>query len=231
VVGACVVSAAACRAVGADEQATAETLAAEGRLAPAAPSMVRVVNALPGDRAVALDAGGAPFVSGVDYKAVSPYTPLHDPVDRLTLRAGAGDTTHATIARVGADGARYTLVALPDDAGGMRLQLLHDSLAPTPGQVRVRVVHALRGAGAVDVLLRGRTTPVFDDVAFGAGGTYIELAPDTTRLELRASATGRVLLRKELTLRADHAYTIVVAGDARRRVDAVIIDDTMEGGR
>jgi len=192
-------------------------------------SMVRMINALPTMSDVNVTADDSVLFNDVDYKAVTDYVELRDNVTRFRLKNDKSDTTIASNNEMMTDGSRYTVVALPEKDGGVRLRVLHDEIVPDVGKTRVRVVHGVRGLAEVDVLTEGSNDAIFDNVNFGSEAGYKEMDPMQGTLIVRVDGTNRQLLKKQMSFVAGHSYTIVLAGNGAQRVDAIIVDDQAMG--
>lgn len=219
-----------------DEQPV-QTTTAGGKLVSESPegadrkdmSLVRMINALPMTSGVEVSADDKSLFTNVDYKAVTPYIELKDNIARFRVKSGKSDTTIASNNEMMMDGSRYTVVALPEKDGGVRLRVLHDEIVPDVGKVRLRVVHGIKGAGEIDVLMLNRKDAIFDNVNFASEAGYKELDPMDGTLIIRADGTNRQLFKKEMKFVAGHSYTIVLAGTSGQRVDAIIVDDQALG--
>jgi hypothetical protein len=184
-----------------------------------------MVNAIPDANGLSVTSDNRSVFSGVDYKAVTQYQSVEENLARFRLMGAGRDTTIATNNEILLDGSRYTVIALPEGDGGVRLRVLKDELKPDSGMARLRVVHAIPKMGEVDVMLSGRTEPLFDDVDGGDEAGFEDVAAaDKTTITIRGS-DGRQLIRKQLKLEAGHAYTMVLTTSAKGQVDAITIDD------
>ncbi len=192
-------------------------------------SMVRMINAMPGMNGVEVSADDISLFTNVDYQAVTPYIELKDNVARFRVRSGARDTTIASNNEMMKDGSRYTVVALHENDGGVRLRVLHDEIVPDAGKMRLRVINGISGAGEIDVIMQNVVDPVFDNVNFGSEAGYKELDPMQGMLTVRSDRTKRELLKKDMKFLAGHSYTVVLAGASSGRVDAILVDDQAMG--
>ncbi|MEO7520998.1 MAG: DUF4397 domain-containing protein [Gemmatimonas sp.] len=192
-------------------------------------SMVRMINALPTMSDVMVTADDNALFSGVNYKAVTDYVELRDNVTRFRLKNAKSDTTIASNNEMMMDGSRYTVVALPEKDGGVRLRVLHDEIVPDVGKTRLRVVHAMRGVSEIDVMTEGNNDAIFDNVNFGSEAGYKEMDPMQGTLIVKVDGANRQLLKKQMNFVAGHSYTIVLAGNGAQRVDAIIVDDQALG--
>lgn len=226
----------ACNGERKDEQAVA-TKTDSGTLVTASPesadrkdmSMVRMINALPSMDNVEVTADDNALFNDVDYKAVTSYTPLKSNITRFRVKNAARDTTIASNNELMMDGSRYTVIALPEKDGSVRLRVLHDEIVPDVGKVRFRVVHAVRGAGEIDVLMQNVKDPIFDNINFASEAGYKEMDPMEGTVTVRVDDTSRQLLAKQMKFVAGHSYTVVLAGVSGGRIDAIIVDDQAVG--
>jgi hypothetical protein len=205
---------------------TLEAPAASGRNA----SFVRMINALPTGGAATVTADDRPVFDGVDFKAVTPYEEVRETFTRFRLQGGGRDTTIAGNNEILIDGSRYTMVALPEGDGGVRLRVLKDDFRVDDNRARLRVIHGVAGVENIDVLLQGDNEPLFDNVGLATEAGFEDVEPRNTTMIVRADGSGRQLLRKELRLEAGHSYTVVLTGGNRQggaaqRIEAIVIDD------
>lgn len=226
----------ACKGERQDEQPV-QTKTAEGTLSSPSPesadrkdaSMVRMINALPSMENMHVTADDSALFDDVDYKGVTGYIALKSNITRFRLKSNARDTTITSNNELMMDGSRYTVVALPEKDGSMRLRVLHDEIVPDVGKVRFRVVNGIRGAGEIDVLMQNMNDPIFDNVNFASEAGYKEMDPMDGTLVVRSDDNKRELLRKPMKFVAGHSYTIVLAGVSGGRVDAIMVDDQAVG--
>lgn len=116
---------------------------------------VRFVHAVPAGPSLSLRRNGVdePNVRNIDYRGASPYYDVGTENYTFTLFSGAGlelaNTTLATDR-----GNKYTLVAMPTTSGVDLLSIRDPyNKSLTSDDTRLRVLHAVPGAGAVDVYL------------------------------------------------------------------------------
>jgi hypothetical protein len=207
----------------------ADSGSGEGRLAvpdaiTAKTSLVRMVNALPDANGMSVTSDNRSVFSGVDYKAVTQYQEIDQTIARFRLLGAGRDTTIATNDEILVDGSRYTVIALPENDGGVRLRVLKDELEADSGKARLRVVHALQNTGEVDVMLSGRTDPLFDNVNNGSEAGFEDVDAGNSTITVRTS-DGKQLFRRQLKLEAGHAYTMVLTSTGNSKVDAITIVD------
>jgi hypothetical protein len=207
------------------DHATVDT--GEGSLSanmPKATSMVRMVNALPNMDGLQVTSDDRAVFSGVDYKAVTQYQQIDETFARFRLQSGNSDTTIATNNELLIDGSRYTIVALPQEDGGVRLRVLKDELTPDEGKARFRVIHAVPNAGEVDVLLTGSDEPIFDNLNYGNEGGFKDVDPGNTTVTIRTDEGKRQVVKQQMNFVAGHAYTMVITTKAGK-TEVIAIDD------
>jgi hypothetical protein len=222
---------AACKGDNADDQAV-QTTTADGRLAsPSADaaehrgtSMVRMINALPTGNATSVSADDKSIFSAIDYKTVTPYTEVTENIARFRLQGAGRDTTIASNNEMLMDGSRYSLIALPEKDGGVRLRVLKDELASDTTRARLRVLHGITGVSEIDVLFAGNTDAIFDNVNLSSDAGYKDVDAINTTLVVKADGSGKQLLRKEMRFLPGHSYTVVLTGTGQR-VESIVIDD------
>jgi hypothetical protein len=193
-------------------------------------SMVRLVNALANRSPVSLMADDSTLFTGVEPKAVTPYKEIKDNVVDFKLR-GPADSTIANNHETMTDGARYTVVALPnDDATGVRLRVLRDEVVPDAGKARVRLINATAGDHKVDLAVQGSRDALFSGVRRGVEAGYKDVDPTKATLEVRSDQRGtRPVTIKNLDLHAGRAYTIVLVDRKSGGMDAITFDDATAG--
>ena len=210
-----------------------ETTTAEGSLASASTdsaehrgvSMVRMINALPSAKDASVSADDRAMFSGIGFKTVTPYSELKDNIAKFRLQAGDRDTTIASNNEIMMDCSRYSLVALPEGNGSVRLRVLKDELATDSTKARLRVIHGVNGVGEIDVVMAGMTEPFFDNVNLTSEAGYKNIDPVKTTLTVNVDGNGKRLLKREMDFKAGHSYSIVLTGTASQRVEAIVIDD------
>jgi hypothetical protein len=193
-------------------------------------SMVRLVNALPQFQPLTLTADDSTLFTGVAVNAVTPYKEIKDNIVNFKLRGGA-DSAIANNHETMADGARYTIVALPDDNGaGARLRVLKDEVVPDAGKARIRLINATAGDRKVDLAVKGSREALFSGVHRGVEAGYKDVDPTTATFEVRSDEHGtKPVTIKNLQLQAGRAYTIVLVGRRTGAMEAITFDDTASG--
>jgi hypothetical protein len=191
-------------------------------------SLVRVVNAIPGDGTIDILGDDRTVFFEVGYKTVTPYTEIGDNVVKFQLRptgalASTADNTETLL-----NGNRYTIIALPNKDGGTKLSIVKDDVVPDSGKARLRVFHAAPGLAEVDVMLEGQKDPVFDNLGFGTEAGFKDLDPATaTVLVRRHNPPTNVLRLQKVHLEAGKAYTVIVTGAASASLTTITITDAI----
>ena len=111
-------------------------------------------------------------------------------------------------------------------AGAVALVLAMSVPALAHGGVedaRVRIIHAVPGAPAVDVTIDG--APVLADVAFRSVSEYYALGPGSHDIELREAGTETVVLAATIEVGEGKAYTVAAIGTPGDIKPAVFEDD------
>jgi hypothetical protein len=188
-------------------------------------TLVRVVNALPSKLAIDIGADDRVLFSKVGYQDVTDFQELRDNVARFTVRANGKDSVLADNREAMGDGARYTLVALPDEKSGTQLRVLRDELVTDPARTKIRVINAATHMDDVKVTMKGHETPLFDDVDQGSEAGYKDIAPTTTTLIFKGDK-GEPVVIDHLKLEPGRAYTIVLAGEWNK-VKPIRFDDRL----
>jgi hypothetical protein len=209
----------------------------DGRLASAdsaiggRTSMVRMINVLPNMDGLTVTADDRSVFSGVNYKDVTQYQSVDETFARFRLQAGSRDTTIATNNEILMDGSYYTVIAIPEADGGVRLRVLKDELTPDEGKARLRVIHAVPNVGEIDVFIQGQTDPLLNNVNHGSEAGFRDVDPGPTTITVRTDEGNRQLVRRQMTLAAGHAYTIVLTSKGGGAVEAITVDDRAPADR
>jgi Domain of unknown function (DUF4397) len=189
-------------------------------------ALVRVVNAIPGDRAVVIFAGDSAAFSGVGYKKATGFQEIPD--DRFNFKLGSPDKPLAENRENLNGGGHYTIVAMPDAGGADKrnLRVLDDELKPvSPDKARVRVINAVPGDLEISAYIRGRQDPLFDGVNFKSEAGWSEFDPVAGTLEIRPEGKKNVLASQpNVKLEGGKSYTFIVSGRAAKP-DIIVIED------
>jgi hypothetical protein len=193
-----------------------------------AAASIRFVHAVPGAGAATLNISvdGA----GVSSSPVS-FGKVSDPLEvaagdaKLTLAPAEGGDGLAEASETIANGAKYTVVALPKkDGKGAELKLFRDE-KPQAGKARFRAIHAGPELGAPDVRVGSRV--VSEKLAYGTATDYSDVPPGTQDVSItRAGGEGGPLATKPgVELSAGTAVTAIVVGSGGEPTRILTISD------
>jgi len=158
----------------------------EEEMPPAGDAMLRVAHLAPDAPNVDVAVDGMAVLTDVSFETVSSYLPLTTGEHQITVTPTGGDTavfdqavtlesgpqTAAAIGEVSGENQAFTVTLLTDD----------DTPADA-GSTRVRAVHTIPDAPAVDVT--AGETVVANGIEFGEAGDYGTVPSDTGALEFR----------------------------------------------
>jgi Domain of unknown function (DUF4397) len=194
-----------------------------------APALLRIVNAAGGRAGITILADRSRLFDNVAAHQVTAYHRV--PVDDVTLAVqsrgrGAAEPAHPYREDLEM-GARYTAVILPDDEGrAVGIRVLRDALPADTTMPHLRVIHAARGAGPVDVTVPGDPDPLFRTVTFGDATGYRAIAPTAGTVEIRRGGQrARLVALSHLPLTPGVAWTVVLAGAPNQPMQAIALSD------
>lgn len=191
-------------------------------------SLVRLINAMPGDRTIDLSGDDRTVFYDVGYRTVTPYTEIGDNVVQFRLRPGGIDSVWADNTETLINGNRYTIVVLPTREGGARIVVLTDEVVTDTGKARLRVVNAAAPHADLDVGIEGRTELVFDDLTYGTAAGFKNVDPAGAVIVVRQDEPPVTALKMpRLRLEAGKSYTIVIAGDKAGALQAITVTDAL----
>ena len=168
-------------------------------------ALVRVVNAI-GAGSIDIAGDDRTVFYEVGYGTVTPYTEIGDNVVKFRLLGGGTDSVLADNTETLMNGTRYTIVALPGKEGGGRLTILTD----------------------VNVKIEGGKEPLFKNVGYGSGTSFIEVDPAAMVIVFgRDDPPGTALRMPRLRLEAGRSYTIVLAGASSGTLKPITVTDAI----
>ena len=194
---------------------------------------VRFVHAVPAGPAVTLRRNGVdePNATGVDYREGSQYYDVGTENYTFTLVTSDANLELDT-ASFGTDrGNRYTLVALPTSSG-VELVSIRDpyNKSLTSDDTRLRVLHAVPGAAAVDVYLTAPNADIAAAAPALGAVAYAQAAPATGNDSVEIEGgTYQVRLTESGSKEAFYSATIEVPQNGDWLLIA-LPDVTAEGG-
>ena len=196
-------------------------------------ALVRFVHAIPAGATVDVSADDRRAFENVRFKTVTPYSEMKGQRYTFRLRPAGMATADALASNTEGldDGDDYTIFAVPGDSDAATLRVVQDDFSkPSADKARVRVVHASRDAGEIDVFEEGRKDEIFDSVDFQSVTTYNDIDPWTGSLDVRAEGeTVNLVTLPGVKFDAGKVYTVVVTGKLRGtpKLEAFVIEDRL----
>ena len=179
-------------------------------------AQVRVAHLSPDAPNVDVYLNGEPVdaLQNVPFGTVSSYLPVPAGSQQVTVYP-AGDTSQAVIdtsVDLAAGGA-YTIGAVGSVAEGTLQPMVYqdDLTAPGAGNAKVRAVHAVPGAGAVDVATTSGATLV-EGLEFPNASPYAEVPADAYTVLVQAAGTDQTLISQDATLESGVNYSAFATG-------------------
>ena len=124
---------------------------------------------------------------------------------------GAGDTTQPPASTATTPPATDTTPSDPN-----AIAPTDPAPTPSPGKAMVRAIHGSPDAPAVDIYVRGTTTPIFTNLSYSMTSNWIEVPPGDYEIELRvagAPATdSAVYISDKLSIKAGQLIDAIAAG-------------------
>jgi MYXO-CTERM domain-containing protein len=218
--------------------AVTSSLLVIGLVSGAASAGVRVIHASPNTPAVDVYVNeipdGSAAITNLTFTNGTGYVPL--PTGNYDFRVTLNGQTGVALSALGVpiDGATdYTVAAIGFTASIAPLLLVDNNSAPSPGNAKVRFVHAAPDVPAVDIGINTNGTntgTLFDNTLFGnaADEGYIQVPAGTYNLGvfLAGNANGLALPVNGLSLADGQVYTVFAMGSlAQGNVQAVVFTD------
>ena len=183
---------------------------------------LRAVHASPDAPNVDILVDNALVVPGVAFKGVLDYTDVPAGDRNIKVNTGQGTSViDATVTLAG--GTDYTVLAV-DFAANIEPLLLDDNTTtPTPGNAKVRVVHASPDAPNVDVLVDD--TIVLTNVAFKEFSDYLEVPAGVRNFKVNATGTTLTVIDVTPTLVDGNIYTVVALNTLANIEPLLLLDN------
>ena len=168
---------------------------------------LRAVHASPDATNVDILVDNAVVPSNVPFKEFLDYTavPAGDRNIKVNVTGTATSVIDVTVPLAG--GTNYTVLAVNFVANIEPLLLDDNTTTPTPGNAKVRVVHASPDAPNVDVLVDD--TIVLTNVAFKEFSDYLEVPAGARNSKVNATGTAMTAIDVTPTLVDGGIYTVV----------------------
>ena len=198
-------------------------------------ALVRVINAVPGTKAIDVFADDQKVFEGVSFKSVTPYKELSDNRHSFRVRE-AGKDNEQPIAENSeglSGGKHYTILILPNQNDKTTVSIIDDNItAPPDNKAEVRVINASPDAGEVDIVDKSANKKVFSGVNFQSNTRYTALDPTKTTFEVRQEGQDKpVLTVPNANFEKGKYYTIIVAGHTKGmpKLQALMVEDQLAG--
>ena len=149
----------------------------ESDMPPAGDAMLRVAHLAPDAPNVDVAVDGTTVLTDVPFETVSDYLSLTTGEHQITVTLESGPQTAAAIGEVSGENQAFTVTLLTDD-----------DTTPETGSTRVRAVHTIPDAPAVDVT--SGETVIADGIAFGEASDYVTVPSEVGSVELRPESPG-----------------------------------------
>jgi hypothetical protein len=173
---------------------------------------VRIVHASPDSPAVDVLVDGQPAAQGLAPGTATEYLPLPAGDHQVQVVPAGGSPAEAVLEQtVTLEGGTAHVLAAVGPAGQLQLQNYDVNLdaIENAGQARVRVIHAVPAAPAVDVAIAGGD-PIVEGVEFPNASDYANVDAGTYDLEVRNGENDEVLASAPgIAFEAGQAYDVV----------------------
>jgi len=188
-----------------------------------AASEVRLLHAVPGGPTAKLQISGGDAspvgLAGVEFGLATDYGKA--PAGEATLTLVAGGKQLGRSNETLEDGARYTVVAVPE-GDGTTLRLYSDG-RPVPGRARWRIVHAAPEFDEAEFMLDDR---VVKRLELGEASDYSTAQPGPHTVAARRPGEEQPLVeRDDVSLVAGTAQTAYLVGSGGERTRFTILED------
>ena len=157
------------------------------------------------------------FTQFLDYTTV----PAGDRNIKVNATGTASSVIDVTVPLAG--GTNYTVLAVNLVASIEPLLLVDNTTTPTPGNAKVRVVHASPDAPNVDVLVDD--TIVLTDVAFKEFSDYLEVPAGARNFKVNATGTASTVIDVTPTLADSGIYTVVALNTLANIEPLLLLDN------
>jgi hypothetical protein len=185
---------------------------------------LRAVHASPDALNVDILVDNATVASDVAFKGVLDYTDVLAGDRNLKVNLNNGTPTSVIDETVPlAGGTDYTVLAVNFATSIEPLLLDDNTTTPTPGNAKVRVVHASPNAPNVDVLVDD--TIVLTNVAFKEFSDYLEVPAGARNFKVNATGTTLTVIDVTPTLIDGNIYTVVALNTSDNIEPLLLLDN------
>ncbi len=187
-------------------------------------SQLRIGHFSPDAPAVDIHVDGEPLLEGVSFGTLGDYVDVDaGSYDVEIVPAAGGDAVLSATLDLESD-VSYTVLAVNALADVEALVLTDDQPVVDAGDARLRFVHTVPDAPAVDIWAGDEM--LFENVAFGEGSAFATVDADAYDIDVRpAGADDDVLSLAGVGLDDATSYTMLATGMLDESLDAVLVAD------
>ena len=185
-------------------------------------SRLRAVHASPDAPNVDILVDDAIVLANVAFKQFLDYTAVSAGDRNIKVNVTGTANSVINVTTPLAAGTDYTVLAVNFVASIEPLLLTDDNRSPTPGNARVRVVHASPDAPNVDVLVDD--VIVLTNVAFKQFSDYLEVTAGARNIKVNATATATTVIDVTPTLVDGSVYTVIALNDLANIEPLLLLD-------
>ncbi|MEF8973279.1 MAG: DUF4397 domain-containing protein [Haloarcula sp.] len=187
-------------------------------------SQLRIGHFSPDAPAVDIHVDGEPLLEGVSFGTLGDYVDVDaGSYDVEIVPAAGGDAVLSATLDL-ENGVSYTVLAVNALADIEALVLTDDQPVVDAGDARLRFVHTVPDAPAVDIWAGDEM--LFENVAFGEGSAFATVDADAYDIDVRpAGADDDVLSLAGVGLDDATSYTMLATGMLDESLDAVLVAD------
>ena len=187
-------------------------------------SQLRIGHFSPDAPAVDIHVDGEPLLEGVSFGTLGDYVDVDaGSYDVEVVPAAGGDAVLSATLDLESD-VSYTVLAVNALADVEALVLTDDQPVVDAGDARLRFVHTVPDAPAVDIWADDEM--LFENVAFGEGSAFATVDADAYDIDVRpAGADDDVLSLAGVGLDDATSYTMLATGMLDESLDAVLVAD------
>ena len=183
---------------------------------------LRAVHASPNAPNVDILVDNTVVLADVAFKEFLDYTAVQKGDRNIKVNVTSTSTSVIDVTPTLDGGTDYTVLAVNFVASIEPLLLTDDNTSPTPGNARVRVVHASPDAPNVDVLVDNAV--VLTNVAFKQFSGFLEVSAGARNFKVNATGTSTTVIDVTPTLVDGSVYTVVALNDVAN-IEALLLLD------
>ncbi|ELZ44262.1 LPXTG-motif cell wall anchor domain-containing protein [Halorubrum coriense DSM 10284] len=188
-------------------------------------TQLRIGHFSPDAPAVDVRIDGESLLENVSFGTLGDYMDVEAGSYDVDIVPASGDDAVLSATLEIDDGASYTVLAINALADIEALVLTDDRSAVDAGDARIRFVHTVPDAPAVDVMAGG--SPLFENVAFGDSSSLATVDADAYDIDVRPSGSEDSVLRlSDIDFDGATAYTAFATGMlGDDSLDAMLVAD------